>query len=131
MTAKELEEKYGLSAEVIDARTMVPFNYEPVIESVKKTGKILLAGDAVARGSFMNTLAQNISELAFDYLDAPPIIVGSRNWISPAAEFEQYYFPQVHTFLDAISEKIMPLKGYVCQDDFSSATKIKREKLGV
>ena len=37
--AKELEEKYGMSAEVIDARSLVPFNYEKVIESVKKTGK--------------------------------------------------------------------------------------------
>ncbi|MFY9442885.1 MAG: thiamine pyrophosphate-dependent enzyme, partial [Bacillota bacterium] len=37
-----LESKYGLSAEIIDARTLVPFNYEPVIESVKKTGRILL-----------------------------------------------------------------------------------------
>lgn len=129
--AKELEEKYGMSAEVIDARSMVPFNYGPVVESVKKTGKILLSGDAVTRGSFMNTFAQNISELAFDYLDAPPIIVASRNWISPAAEFEKYYFPQVHSFLDAIHEKIVPLKGYVCEDDFSSAAKIKREKMGV
>ena len=37
--AKILEEKYGLSAEIIDARTLVPFNYEKVLESVKKTGK--------------------------------------------------------------------------------------------
>ena len=40
--AKILEEKYGVSAEVIDARSIVPFNYEKVIESVKKTGKILI-----------------------------------------------------------------------------------------
>ena len=49
--AKELEEKYGISAEIIDARSIVPFNYEKVVESVKKTGKILLASDACARGS--------------------------------------------------------------------------------
>ncbi|MHB1314728.1 MAG: alpha-ketoacid dehydrogenase subunit alpha/beta [Christensenellales bacterium] len=129
--ARELEEKYGMSAEVIDSRSLVPFNYEPVIESVKKTGKLLLAGDAVTRGSFMNTLAQKITEFAFDYLDAPPIIVASRNWISPAAEFEQYYFPQVHTFFDAIHEKIAPLKNYKSSGEFSSETIIKREKAGV
>ena len=41
-----------MSAEVIDARSLVPFNYEKVIESVKKTGKIIVASDATARGSF-------------------------------------------------------------------------------
>ena len=41
-----LQQTYGLSAEVIDARSLVPFNYEPVIESVKKTGRIVLASDA-------------------------------------------------------------------------------------
>ncbi|HPD86704.1 MAG TPA: thiamine pyrophosphate-dependent enzyme, partial [Proteiniphilum sp.] len=66
--AKELEEKYGMSAEVIDARSLVPFNYEKVIASVKKTGKIIVAGDATARGSFLNDLAANIGQLAFDYL---------------------------------------------------------------
>ena len=50
--AKILEEKYNLSAEVIDARTIVPFNYELVIESVKKTGRIVISGDANGRGSF-------------------------------------------------------------------------------
>ncbi|MHB1315358.1 MAG: alpha-ketoacid dehydrogenase subunit alpha/beta [Christensenellales bacterium] len=129
--ADELESKYGVSAEIIDARSLVPFNYEPVIESIKKTGKIVLGGDAVTRGSFMNTLAQNISELAFDYLDAPPVIAASRNWISPAAEFERDFFPQPQTFLDIIHEKVMPLKGHVCQNDFTKAEKLRREKLGV
>ena len=41
-----LQEKYGVSAEIIDARSLVPFNYEPVIESIKKTGRIVVTGDA-------------------------------------------------------------------------------------
>ena len=44
--AEILQEKYGLSAEIIDTRSIVPFNYEKVIESVKKTGKVLLTSDA-------------------------------------------------------------------------------------
>ena len=79
-----LQEKYGISAEVIDARSIVPFNYDIVIESVKKTGKIVLASDACERNSFIKNIAANITELAFDYLDAPPICVGARNWITPA-----------------------------------------------
>src|SRR5690606_36581828 len=92
--ADELQEKYGMSAEVIDARSLVPFNYEKVIESVKKTGKIIIAGDATERGSFLNDLATNISQLTFDYLDAPVCVLGSRNWITPAHELEDSFFPQ-------------------------------------
>ncbi len=129
--AKELEEKYGMSAEVIDARSLVPFNYEPVIESVKKTGRIILTSDASARGSFLNDMARNISELAFDYLDAPPVIVGSRNWITPAFELEDSFFPQPHWIIDAIHEKIVPLQGHVVKTNFTDAEQIRRNKMGV
>ena len=57
--AKTLEEKYGISAEVIDARSIVPFDYTKVIESVKKTGKILIVGDACERNSVMKDMAAN------------------------------------------------------------------------
>ena len=55
--AKILSEKYGVEAEVIDARSIVPFNYEKVVESVKKTGRIILASDACTRGSILNDMA--------------------------------------------------------------------------
>ncbi|MEI6276282.1 MAG: thiamine pyrophosphate-dependent enzyme [Prolixibacteraceae bacterium] len=129
--AKILQEKYGVSAEVIDARSLVPFNYEPVVESVKKTGRILISGDANSRGSFLNDLARNITELAFDYLDAPPVVVGSRNWITPAYELEEAFFPQASWFLDAIHEKIVPLAGHVVGENFSDMEQIRRAKLGV
>ncbi len=129
--AKILEEKYGLSAEVIDARSLVPFNYELVVESVKKTGRILISGDANSRGSFLNDLARNITELAFDYLDAPPVVVGSRNWITPAYELEEAFFPQPSWFIDAIHEKIVPLAGHVVGENFSDAEQMRRAKLGI
>ena len=116
--AKELEEKYGMSAEVIDARSLVPFNYGPVIESLKKTGKILLTSDANERGSYLKDLAQNITEMAFDELDAPPVVVGSRNWITPAYELEDYFFPTADWIIDAIHEKIVPLNGHVVKKQF-------------
>ncbi len=129
--AKKLDEKYGMSAEIIDARSLVPFNYDLVIESVKKTGRILITGDASSRGSFLNDLARNITELAFDYLDAPPVVVGSRNWITPAFELEDSFFPQPHWIIDAIHEKIVPLKGHVVKANFTEAEQIRRNKLGV
>lgn len=129
--AKILEEKYGLYAEVIDARSIVPFNYEKVIESVRKTGRIILSSDACERGSHLKDMAQTISELAFDYLDAPPVVVGSKDWITPAHELENYFFPQPEWFIDAIHEKIMPLKGHVAKNNFTANEQIRRNKLGV
>ena len=84
--ADELEQKYDLSSDVIDTRFINPLNYNKIIESVKKTGKIVLASDASERGSFLHTMASNISQLAFDYLDGPVAVVGARNWITPPAE---------------------------------------------
>ena len=111
--AKELEEKYGLSAEVIDLRCINPLNYDKLIASVKKTGKCVLVNEAVERGNAMHNIAANLTQFCFDYLDAPMAIVGSHNWVSPAAEHEKEYFPQPSWILDTIHERIMPLKGYV------------------
>lgn len=127
-----LEEKYGISAEVIDARSLVPFNYEPVIESLRKTGKILLVGEAVSRGSFMKEMAQTITELAFDEFDVPPVVLGAKNWIVPAYEMEKYVFPQEGWILDAIHEKIMPLKGHVVSTDYYQYDEqLRRNRLGL
>lgn len=129
--AKILEEKYGVSAEIIDARSLVPFNYEKVIESVKKTGKIVLASDACARGSILKDMAATIADLAFDYLDAPPVVVGSKNWIVPAYEFENYFFPQADWIIDAIHERIMPLKGHVPKNNFTTNEILRTNRLGI
>ena len=129
--ADELKEKYGVEAEVIDARTLVPFNYEKVIESVKKTGRIIIAGDATARGSYLNDLAANIADLCFDYLDAAPVVLGSRNWITPSHELEEAFFPQPSWFLDAIHEKMFPLKDYSPVTNQTAAQQILRSKKGI
>ena len=126
-----LEEKHGLSVELIDARSLVPFNYEPVLQSVEKTGRILLISDANERGSFLKDMAQNITEMAFDDLDAPPVVVGSRNWIIPAHELEDYFFPQADWIVDAIHEKILPLKGHKVSNDFTDEKKIWRAVRGI
>ena len=129
--AKELEAKYGISAEVIDARSIVPFNYEKVLESVKKTGKIVLASDACARGSMLNTIAQTITELAFDYLDAPPVVVGAKNWITPSYELEDSFFPQADWIIDAINDRIIPLNGHVSKHNFTETEQLRENKMGV
>lgn len=129
--AKILEEKYNFSAEVIDARSLVPFNYDLVIESIKKTGRIVITGDASGRGSFMRDLASNITEMAFDYLDAPPVVVGSRNWITPAHELEDYFFPQPEWIVDAIHERMLPLPGHTPANDFTEEEQLDRNARGI
>ena len=107
-----LKEKYDVEAEVIDARFINPLNYDLIIESLKKTGKIVLAADAVERGSFLNTMAAQITQIAFDELDGPPLVIGARNWISPGAELEDMFFPQKEWIIDAIHERLLPLPGH-------------------
>jgi 2-oxoisovalerate dehydrogenase E1 component len=129
--AQELEEKYRLAAEVIDARFINPLNYDPIIESVKKTGKVVLASDASERGSFLHTIASNITQLAFDYLDGPVAVVGARNWITPAAELEDAFFPQKEWILDAIHERILPLPGHQVTTAQTNAELRRRNRWGV
>jgi 2-oxoisovalerate dehydrogenase E1 component len=110
--ADTLAGRFGLSAELIDLRSANPIDYEPLVESVKKTGKVLLVSDAVERGCVLQTVSANLAQLAFDYLDAPPVVIGSRNWITPAAELEAMFFPQPEWLIDAIHERILPLKDH-------------------
>ena len=126
-----LEEKHGLSVEVIDARFINPLNYGPIVESIKKTGKVLLASDACERGSFMHTVASNISQLAFDYLDGPVAVVGARNWITPAAELEEGFFPQTEWIIDTLHERILPLAGHVPTTRQATGEILMRNRAGV
>ena len=129
--ADELKDKYGMEAEVIDARSLVPFDYDTVLESVKKTGRLVIVTDACERGSFASEVARQITEMAFDELDAPPAVVASRNWITPAYELEESFFPQPSWILDAIDAKIVPLKGYTRVTNQQVGEKLRRERDGV
>ena len=110
--AERLQAEHGLSAEVIDARFLNPLNYQPIVQSVRKTGKLLLTSDASDRGSFLHTMASNISQLAFDFLDSPVAVLGSRNWITPPAELDESFFPGADWMIDIIHERLLPLPGY-------------------
>jgi len=129
--AKRLEGEFGVSVELVDGRCLVPFDHEPLLESVKKTGKLILASDACERGSYLHTIAGQISQLAFDYLDAPVCVVGAQNWIVPPAEMETDYFPQPHWLLDAYHQQIKPLPGYQPVIDRSNETFLRLSKYGV
>lgn len=74
--AKKLEEE-GYSVEVIDLRSLVPLDEETILESVKKTNKVLIAHEDKVFGGFGGELSATITEKAFEYLDAPIKRVGS------------------------------------------------------
>ena len=116
---------------------LIPFEFisrhfaVKVIESVKKTRKIVLTSDACERGSALQTFASKITQLAFDELDGPPVVVGARNWITPADEIEDAFFPQPADIIDAVHEHILPLAGYIPARDCSVSDLLRRSAAGV
>ena len=108
--AEELSAAFAIEAEIIDARTLVPFDYQPVIESVAKTGHLLIVSEASERGSFAMTLASNLTRHAFGHLKAPPRVLGTPNWIVPGADMEESYFPQTGDIIDIVTGEFFPEK---------------------
>ncbi|HVO38177.1 MAG TPA: thiamine pyrophosphate-dependent enzyme [Spirochaetia bacterium] len=129
--ADVLASKYGVSAEVIDARFINPLDYAPIVESIEKTGRCVLTSDACDRGSFLHTMASTLSQMAFDSLDAPITVVGARNWITPAAEMEDSFFPQKEWIVDAIHERVLPLPGHAVSTNQSMEEMARRNRRGV
>ncbi|MBN2323108.1 MAG: alpha-ketoacid dehydrogenase subunit beta [Spirochaetes bacterium] len=104
--AEELEKK-GVSAEVLDPRTILPLDTELILESVKKTGRAVIVQESPVFGGFGGEIAAMLADRAIDYLDGPVKRVGSLftpipNWI----EMEKFYLPSVEKILDAAGEVI-------------------------
>jgi len=129
--ADQLADRFNLSTEVIDLRSANPLDYGPLVDSVRKTGKVLLISEAVERGGVMQTVASTLTQVCFDALDGPPVVVGSRNWITPAPELEAMFFPQSPWVLDAIHEQLLPLEGYRPSSNRTRGEILRRARLGV
>jgi len=92
--AERLKAEQGVETEVIDLRSLVPLDMETVLASVRKTGRCVVASQAVLIGSFVNEIVARIQLEAFDYLDAPVGRIGAANGISPQAEgLERAFLP--------------------------------------
>ncbi len=129
--AQRLENEFGISVELIDGRTLVPFDYSILLDSVKKTGKLILSSDACDRGSYLHTVASQVTQMAFDSLDAPVAVVGAKDWIVPPAELEDAYYPQPSWILDAYHHQIAPLPGYTPSTDRTAEEMLELSKYGV
>lgn len=105
--ATELE-KEGIDVEIIDPRTIVPLDEEAIIESVKKTGRLIVVHEAVKRGGFGGEIASMIAESeAFDYLDSPIKRLGGLAVPVPYnPTLEKAVIPQVPDIIEAVKETV-------------------------
>lgn len=105
--AAELEKETGKTAEVIDPQTLIPLDLETIVDSVKRTGKVLIVSQAVRTGSFTGEIACRIEEVVFDYLDAPIVRMGARDAISPQSYvLERAYLPYAEDILASMRELV-------------------------
>ena len=75
--------KGQIDIEIIDPRSLVPMDMETILNSVKKTGKVIIVQEAVRRGGIASDIASYITEDAFDYLDSPVKIIAGKNTSIP------------------------------------------------
>lgn len=92
----------GISAEVIDLRSLLPFDEEMILASARKTGKVLIAHEDTLTGGVGAEFAARIGEKAFEYLDAPVMRVASLDTPVPySPPLEDFFMPNTHTIASA------------------------------
>ncbi len=102
--AEELA-KEGISAEVIDPRTLVPLDEEAIIDSVKKTGRLIIVHEEATRGGSGAEIGMTVVEKAYKYLKAPIKRLGAPNVpIAQSTYLEQYYLPSEEKIIEAAKE---------------------------
>lgn len=99
------KERDGVSCEVIDLRTVMPWDRDTVVASVKKTGRCLVSHEAPVTGGYGAEVAAAVQELAFLHLEAPVQRVGGMDTPFPLA-FERYYLPDVTKVYEGIKKVI-------------------------
>jgi pyruvate/2-oxoglutarate/acetoin dehydrogenase E1 component len=101
--ADRLATEDGIEVEVIDPRTLVPLDIEAIVESVKRTGRLVVAHEAVEHGGFGAEIAAQVQAAAFDYLDAPVGRVGAPFAPIPlSAPLEDAYLPGADEVVAAV-----------------------------
>ena len=100
--AEELE-KQGISAEVIDLRTIRPLDYPTIIESVKKTNRLVVVEESWPFGSISTEIAFQVQKYAFDYLDAPvKRVTGKDVSMGYAPTLVEAFLPSVNNVIEAV-----------------------------
>jgi pyruvate dehydrogenase E1 component beta subunit len=103
--AGQLDEK-GISLEVVDPRTLEPFDIDTILASVNKTKRMVIVDEDVLRCGVTGEIGMQIMEKAFDVLEAPIQRVAAANLPVPSATLEQYILPQPQGIADAIGKAL-------------------------
>jgi pyruvate/2-oxoglutarate/acetoin dehydrogenase E1 component len=105
LKAAEILSREGIDAEVIDPRTLVPLDEETILQSVKKTGKLVIASEACKRSGYGGEIAALVSEKAFYDLDAPIKRVAAPNTPVPfAPKLEKLFIPDEQAVIKGVKE---------------------------
>ncbi len=93
----------GIELEIIDPRTLVPLDINTIIESVRRTNRLLICHEAVERGGWASEIAMQVLEHVFDYLDAPISRVCAKNFPVPySTTLEEVVIPRIQEFISAV-----------------------------
>ena len=107
LDAADILEKEGISAEVIDPRTLVPFDYDTIVNSVKKTGRLVVAHEAHQNAGWGAQVCTEVSMRAFRYLDAAPQHIGAKACPLPFnVGLENAVIPSVQDIVDAAKKAL-------------------------
>jgi pyruvate/2-oxoglutarate/acetoin dehydrogenase E1 component len=107
LEAADILAQEGIDLEVIDLRTLKPLDIDTVVESVKKTGRLVCVSEAYENTGFINEVMAQVNERAFDYLDAPMLRVAALNVPVPRAEvLEDMAIPNVSRILAAVRKVV-------------------------
>ncbi|MEY5017649.1 MAG: hypothetical protein RL431_698 [Actinomycetota bacterium] len=106
LDAAELAATEGRSLEVIDLRSLSPIDYDPIVASVGKTGRLIVAQEAPGNVSVGSEIAATVSERAFFSLEAPVQRVSGFDTPFPPANLESTYLPDVDRILDAVDRAL-------------------------
>jgi len=105
MSAALLAEKEGISCEVIDLRTLSPFDVKIIMESVKKTGRLIVSHEAPITCGFGAEICSKIQEVCFLNLEAPIKRVCGYDTPFPHIQ-EVFYYPDMYKVLEAIKATV-------------------------
>ncbi|GAB4098495.1 alpha-ketoacid dehydrogenase subunit beta [Sinomonas halotolerans] len=102
LAAADAAAEDGRSVEVIDLRSVSPIDFDTVIASATKTGRLVVAHEAPTFGGIGGEIASRVSERAFLSLEAPVIRVGGFHMPYPVAKVEEHYLPDIDRILEAL-----------------------------
>jgi pyruvate dehydrogenase E1 component beta subunit len=102
LQAAELAAAEGTSIEVVDLRSLSPLDYGPIVQSVQKTGRLVVASEAPGLASITSDIAATVTEQCFYSLEAPVLRVNAFDTPFPPAKLEGTYLPDADRVLEAV-----------------------------